>query len=326
MTTLLSLPYDKVPSLPTVRETNLMPGVRRGKTRDIYDLGETLALVATDRISAYDSILSPEIPEKGPMLTGCTAYAFRQLENYPTHFISQPHPRIIIVKKCEPYLVEFIMRNGLTGSAWRQYKNGKRDFLGYVLADGIRENELLQEPIFTPTTKARNGHDMTIETAYEFERLMGGRPNAVAAYELCSEAFKDCSGIIESHGGVLADGKMEIGVDNGGNLTLIDEVLTPDSVRMMGERDYHELLESNAPPEYWYPFWRDKQFLRERLRSETDWEGNGPPPELSDELIAGTARAYALGYRLITGEDFVIPRNAASWESMIEALAKTGYI
>ena len=326
MTTLLSLPYNKVLSLPTVRETYLMPGVRRGKTRDIYDLGGMLAMVATDRISASDSVLPREIPEKGAMLTGCTAYAFQQLKQYPTHFISQPHPRIIIVKKCEPYLVEFIMRNGLTGSAWRQYKNGKRDFLGYVLADGIRENELLQEPIFTPTTKARNGHDITIETVEEFDRLMGGHPNAAVAYELCHEAFKDCSAIIEGHGGVLADGKMEIGVDDEGKPTLIDEVLTPDSVRMMTDHDYYELLNSNAPREYWGQFWRDKQYLRSRQLSETGWQGNGQPPELSDELVAATARAYALGYQSVTGQNVDIQPNATSQESMAEALAKVRYI
>jgi len=271
-----------------------------GKIRDIYDLGDTLLLVATDRISAYDHILPSLIPDKGRILTGISEFWFNHL-NTPNHLITTTIPeylpktfigRSMIVRKANVIPFEMIVRGYLTGSAWSDYQN----YLGYIngiqLPPGLLESDQIT-PIFTPTTKATTGHD----TPVSFDSMANaiGIDTANAIRTTSINIYNKASAYVRDRGLILADTKFEFGHDiKTDKLLLIDEVLTPDSSRYWALDNY----KPGAPqPSY------DKQYVRDWIK--TNWKDNAlPPPELPQDIISGTRTRYIEAYERIIGQPF----------------------
>jgi len=276
-----------------VRETHV-PGYpcRRGKVRDVYDLGDRLAIIATDRISAFDHVLTPPIPEKGRVLTALSVFWFDFLK-VPHHLLStdladlppafrQPElaGRTMLVRKTTVVPVECVARGYLAGSGWKEYRQS-RTVCGIPLPDGLRDADRLQEPIFTPATKAEQGlHDENISFA-EMERAVGAA-TAAELRDRTLDAYRRAAAHAEARGIILADTKLEWGRLPSGELILIDEVLTPDSSRFWPRDTYRP---GGSPPSF------DKQFVRDWLET-TGWDKNSPPPPLPPEVVAKTAAKY----------------------------------
>lgn len=289
-------------SADAVVQTNLPDfPCRRGKVRDVYDLGDTLAVVATDRISAFDWVMPNGIPGKGELLTKMATFWFGWL-GVPNHLISTniadlPKPfrnkadvfsgRTMLVRKATVVPIECVARGYLAGSGWKEYKQS-RTVCGIPLPAGLLEASILPEPIFTPATKAESGHDENIsfdQMAKEvgLERAKELRTKTLDIYRRARE-YADARGII------LADTKFEWGTLSNGEVMLIDEVLTPDSSRYWPKDTYRTGI---SPPSF------DKQFLRDWLET-TGWDKASTPPQLPKEVIEKTAAKYREAYeRLI---------------------------
>jgi len=277
----------------------------RGKVRDIYDLGDKLLIVATDRISAFDHILPTGIPDKGKILTKLSSFWFSKMQSViKNHVISTDidqfgldlgdekqmySGRSMLVRKAEVLPVECVVRGYVAGSAWREYQESGA-VCGIELPSGLREADKLPEPIFTPATKATSGHDINISFE-EMERIV---PKKIA-HQLRDKSitvFRNATDFAEQRGLILSDTKFEFGLIDG-ELTLIDELLTPDSSRFW-------LSESYEPGHAQYGF--DKQYVRDWLET-TGWDKESPPPLLPDEVVAGTRERYMEALRRITGGD-----------------------
>jgi len=285
-----------------VRETHV-PGFpcRRGKVRDVYDLGDRLAIVATDRISAFDHVLTPPIPEKGRVLTSLSVFWFDFLK-VPHHLLGtdladlppafrQPAlaGRTMLVRKTTVVPIECIARGYLAGSGWKEYRES-RTVCGIPLPAGLREAERLPEPLFTPATKAEQGlHDENIPFA-EMERAVGA-DTAAELRDRTLDVYRRAAAHAEARGIVLADTKLEWGRLPSGELILIDEVLTPDSSRFWPRDTYRP---GGSPPSF------DKQFVRDWLES-TDWDKTGPPPPLPADVVEKTAAKYREALARLTG-------------------------
>jgi phosphoribosylaminoimidazole-succinocarboxamide synthase len=283
--------------------------VLRGKVRDVLDAGDGhLLLVASDRISAYDVILPTPIPDKGRALTGLSTHWFSETADIvPNHLVSTRLSdiaelpdgmtrddlagRVMLVRRLEMLPVECVVRGYLAGSGWRDYLS-TGEVCGHRLPPGLRQADRLPEPIFTPATKAQEGHDENIGMA-EVVNLLGRETAeeigciSVAVYERAAERCRE-SGII------LADTKMEIGRDENGTLVLGDEVVTSDSSRFWPADRYSP---GQSPPSF------DKQYVRDWLDT-LDWDHTPPGPELPPEVVAGTRARYVEAYELITGQSF----------------------
>jgi phosphoribosylaminoimidazole-succinocarboxamide synthase len=278
----------------------------QGKVRDIYDLGDRLLLVATDRISAFDVVMADPIPDKGRILTQISAFWFGLLSDViPNHLISldvadfppacQAHRqtlagRTMLVRKTRPLPVECIVRGYLAGSGWADYqKTGT--ICGIPLPSGLKESDRLPEPIFTPSTKAQLGiHDENITFAEAAATI--GQELAIRVREISLTLYQRASAWAEPRGIILADTKFEFGLDQGA-LLLIDEVLTPDSSRFWPQADY---APGRAQKSY------DKQYLRDYLES-LGWNKQPPPPPLPPEVLANTRAKYLEALKNLTGED-----------------------
>ena len=292
---------------PVVLETHL-PGlpVRRGKVRDIYDLGDHLLLVSTDRISAFDWVLPTGIPDKGRVLTQIAAFWFAVLE-VPHHLVSididRAGPylpsgidrsllagRSSLVRKTEVVPIECVVRGYLAGSGWNEYQQSGT-ICGIELPAGLAESAQLPEPIFTPATKAETGHDENIS----FERMVElvGAEMAEELRRRSVEIFNRGADYARQRGLLIADTKFEWGRADGG-LILIDEVLTPDSSRFWPADQYEP---GHSQPSF------DKQFVRDWL-SGTDWDKNSPPPPLPDDVVAKTRQKYVEAFERLTGKEF----------------------
>jgi phosphoribosylaminoimidazole-succinocarboxamide synthase len=280
-----------------------VPLLFRGKVRDIYDLGDRLLLVATDRISAFDVILPTPIPDKGAVLTQLSAFWFRKLADVvPNHFISAdpstyPAPlaeqaellegRSMLVRKAARFDVECVVRGYLAGSAWNEYRQSGT-VCGQPLPPGLRQSERLEKPIFTPATKAATGHDQNISVA-EMARLVGrDRTDEIAGVSL--ELYDRAHAFALSRGLILADTKLEFGVLDG-RLILIDELLTPDSSRYWDSERYDV---GRSQPSF------DKQFVRDWLEL-SGWDKQGPPPVLPPDVVEHTSQKYREAYRRLVG-------------------------
>ncbi len=290
-----------------VFETRLdqLPLLSRGKVRDIYDLGDTLLIVATDRISAYDVVMPTPIPDKGKILTQLSAFWFDFFKDLvPNHLLSvkvrefpEPCPsqeavlagRSMWVRKAQPLPVECIVRGYLVGSGWKDYqKTGS--VCGIALPQGLQLAQELPEPIFTPSTKAEKGaHDENISFDQMAERI--GRPLAEKIRDLSLDIYKKGAAYAREKGIILADTKLEFGLIDGDPI-LIDEVLTPDSSRFWPADRY----EVGRNPESF-----DKQYLRDYL-TDIGWTTGDPPPELSDEVVRNTRRRYLEALTRLTGK------------------------
>ena len=292
---------------PVVLETSLagLP-VRRGKVRDIYDLGDRLLLVSTDRVSAFDWVLPTGIPDKGRVLTQIAAFWF-DLLGEPHHLITTDVDqmdlppevdhgplagRSSLVRKTKVVPIECVVRGYLAGSGWNEYRQ-QGTVCGIRLPEGLSESARLEEPIFTPATKAETGHDENIS----FERMIEvvGADVAEELRRRSIEIFARGVEYARQRGIIIADTKFEWGqVD--GRLILIDEVLTPDSSRFWPADQYEP---GRGQPSF------DKQFVRDWL-SQTDWDKNSPPPALPDEIAAKTREKYVEAYERLTGEQFKV--------------------
>lgn len=293
----------------TVHTTSLSgyPLFRRGKVRDVYDLGDRLLMIASDRISAFDVVMSEPIPEKGALLTQIAAYWFEQLAHIvPNHVISMDvdtldactaeekemlRGRSMIVRKTSPLPVECVVRGYLSGSGWKEYQ-ASQTVCGIALPSGYVESSKLSEPIFTPATKAEEGHDENISFDVAAKILGDDVANTVRNYSIA--LYNAASELVASKGLILADTKFEFGIDDSGQIILIDEALTPDSSR-------YWLAESYAPGTLQMNF--DKQMLRDWLET-TSWDKTPPPPTLPEDVIRGTRAKYVEAYERITGQQW----------------------
>lgn len=260
----------------------------RGKVRDIYQAGDALLLVATDRVSAFDHVLGT-IPFKGQLLTAIAVDAFRHTEDLvPNHLIQMLGPNAMLVRPCRVLPAEFIVRGYLAGSMARAYEKAARNLYGHTLPDGLRPNEKLSAPLLTPTTKAPiGGHD---EPKTPAELVAEGHLRAeelAAADALAHALYRRGAERAERAGLILADTKYEFGVDASGQICLIDEVHTPDSSRYWLAADYEARLAAGQAPRM-----IDKETLRCWLRDTRGFTGDGAPPTLSPEIRTQVAKEY----------------------------------
>ena len=274
-----------------------LPLIASGKVRDIYDLGEHLLLVASDRISTYDVVHPTPIPGKGAVLTGLTDFWLRQTaEIVPNHFVSvtdgvpaDVRGRAMVVKKLAMLPVEAVVRGYLSGSGWNDYR-ATGAVSGIALAAGLAESEQLPEPIFTPSTKAASGHDEAIDFATA-SALIGDPERAAQLRDSAIAVYRFAAAHAAAHGIILADTKFEFGLDADGTLTLADEVCTPDSSRFWPAADY---AVGRAQASF------DKQFVRD-WATATGWDKQPPAPAIPDAVVERTAAKYREAYERITG-------------------------
>jgi phosphoribosylaminoimidazole-succinocarboxamide synthase len=288
-----------------IRETNFagIAPAARGKVRDIYDLGDRLLIVATDRLSAFDVVMPTPIPDKGRVLTQLSLFWFHLLrEVIPNHVLSStdfPPPfdrhaedlagRSMIVRKTQPLPIECVARGYLSGSGWKEYR-ATGEVCGISLPPGLKESGKLPEPIFTPATKATSGHDENIPFERAAEIL--GRPLAEKVRTVTLELYRRAAAYAEPRGILLADTKFEFGQWNG-ELIWIDEALTPDSSRFWPAAQYNP---GGPQPSF------DKQFVRDYLE-RIQWPKTPPGPELPPDVVAGTRAKYREVYRILVGRD-----------------------
>lgn len=300
----------------TLKQTELKElGVPiRGKVRDIYEQDGCLIFVATDRISVFDTILPQAIPGKGRVLTELSAFWFKEtagiIEN---HLIANPDPNVLVVKKCRPLAVEVIVRKYLVGSLWRDYAAGARAKAGAALPDGLKRNDPLPRPIVTPTTKSQDGHDVDITPD---ELIRQGIVDAEQWNRISSAAlqlFAKGAAVAIEKGLILVDTKYEFGVDAFGTLTLIDEVLTPDSSRywLVEDKENHQLR---------FP---DKEFARE-WAMEQGFMGEGPAPDIPDEVRSRIAQGYREIVTRMTGK--TLPPETEPIEPRIERNLQNAHV
>ena len=287
-----------------------VPRVRQGKVRDLYDVGEHLLLVASDRISAFDYVLGSGIPDKGRVLTQLSAFWFaRTAHIVPNHVVStdvadypavlapfhdQLRGRSMLVRKTMPLPVECVARGYISGSGWKDYV-ATGEVCGVPLPAGMRESDRLPEPLFTPATKADSGHDMNIPEAEAAAVVGAERLQELKRLTMALYAFGVAHA--ESCGIILADTKFEFGVTPGGELLLIDEVMTSDSSRYWPKDAY-------APGGPQLSF--DKQFVRDYLES-IKWNKQPPVPSLPDDVVSRTRDKYLDAYRRLTGRELETP-------------------
>jgi phosphoribosylaminoimidazole-succinocarboxamide synthase len=277
-----------------------LPLVASGKVREIYDLGDRLLLVASDRISTYDVVHPNGIPDKGSVLTGISAFWFNKTGHIvPNHYISSTEGvpdsvrgRAMAVTKLKMLPVECVVRGYITGSGWKDYQaTGKVS--GIELPPGLRESERLPMPIFTPSTKAEEGHDEAIDFEQAAE-ILGDRELAGRLRDVSIALYSFASDLATERGVILADTKFEFGLDPDGQLILGDEALTPDSSRYWPAEGYEP---GHGQPSF------DKQYVRD-WASGTGWDKSPPAPAIPDDVVAGTRAKYVEAYELITGEPF----------------------
>jgi phosphoribosylaminoimidazole-succinocarboxamide synthase len=277
-----------------------LPLVASGKVRDMYDLGDRLLMVASDRISTYDVVHPNPIPDKGKVLTGLSTFWFEQTGDLvPNHLVSttdgvpdEVRGRALSVRKLAMLPVECVVRGYLTGSGWKDYQ-ATGSVAGIALPEGLRDSAKLPEPIFTPSTKVDVGHDETVDFDRAVE-LVGDRALMEQLRDLSIALYSFAADHAASRGVILADTKFEFGRDADGVVRVGDEVLTPDSSRFW-PADTYEV--GRAQPSF------DKQYVRD-WASGTGWDKKPPAPAIPDDVVAGTRQRYVDAYELITGEPF----------------------
>jgi phosphoribosylaminoimidazole-succinocarboxamide synthase len=288
---------------PVISETNF-PGLKlrgRGKVRDIYELGDQLLIVATDRLSAFDAVLPTPIPDKGKVLTQLSLFWFDRLAGIvPNHVIAARDfsgelaqyaasldGRAMLVRKTEPVPIECVVRGYISGSGWKDYqKTG--GICGIPLPKGLRESDQLPEPIFTPSTKATTGHDENI--SFDETILRVGRALAEKLRDISLTIYKRASEHAAARGIIIADTKFEFGLI-GNELIWIDEALTPDSSRFWPADEY---VPGRTQPSF------DKQYVRDYLE-KIGWNKQPPAPALPDDIVSATQNKYREAYQRVTG-------------------------
>jgi phosphoribosylaminoimidazole-succinocarboxamide synthase len=277
-----------------------LPLLASGKVREIYDLGDELLIVASDRISTYDVVHPTPIPDKGSVLTGLSAFWFKRTADIlPNHVVSvtggvpeEVRGRGMVVRKLRMLSVECVVRGYITGSGWKDYQ-ATGTVSGLALPSGLRESDRLPEPLFTPSTKADVGHDEAID----FEgavTLIGDRGLAERVRDVSIALYEHAAEHARRHGIILADTKFELGLDADGTLIIGDEICTPDSSRFWPADQYEP---GRSQPSF------DKQYVRD-WASSTGWDKKPPAPPIPGDVAARTREKYVEAYELITGESF----------------------
>jgi phosphoribosylaminoimidazole-succinocarboxamide synthase len=273
-------------------------GFYKGKVRDVYFFGDLMAMVATDRISAFDVILPRAIPDKGRVLNQIAAYNLEATKSLvPNWVISTPDPNVTVGFKCEPFAVEMVIRGYLSGHAAREYKAGKRVLCGVQLPEGLKENDKLPEPIITPTTKAHVGHDEDISREDILRRGIVSEKDYLILEEYTRALFKKGTELAAQRGLILVDTKYEFGKHNG-KIFLIDEVHTPDSSRYFYSDGYAERQRNGEPQKQ-----LSKEFVRQWL-IENGFQGKDGQkvPEMTDEIVQSISARYQELYEKVRGE------------------------
>ncbi len=290
-------------------------GFYKGKVRDVYIFDKKLAVVATDRISAFDVVLPHPIPYKGQVLNQIAFHFLNATkEVVPNWVIDSPDPNVTIGWKCEPFKVEMVIRGYLAGHAWRTYREGKRILCGVTLPEGLKENDRLPEPIITPTTKADEGHDEDISREEILAQGIVGENEYEQLEKYTRALFQAGTEMARQKGLILVDTKYEFGT-YGGKILLIDEIHTPDSSRYFYAKGYEDRQRNNESQKQ-----LSKEFVRQWL-IENGFQGKEGQqiPEMSAEIIAGISERYIELYEQITGKSF----ERQSTQSMEERIKKS---
>jgi len=289
--------------------------VYHGKVRDVYNINDDLiVMVATDRISAFDVVLPKGIPFKGQVLNQIAAQFLDSTTDIcPNWKLATPDPMVTVGLKCEGCKVEMIIRSILTGSAWRDYKNGVREICGIQLPDGMKENERFPEPIITPTTKADEGHDLNISKEEIIAQGLVSAEDYAIMEDYTRKIFARGQEIAAKHGLILVDTKYEFGKRDG-KVYLIDEIHTPDSSRYFYAEGYEEKLAKGEPQRQ-----LSKEFVRQWLISHNFMnEPEQVMPEMTDEYINSVSERYIELYEHITGNKFVKPTDSEDINKRIQ--------
>ena len=273
----------------------------RGKVRDVYYFEDKLAVVATDRISAFDVVLPRAIPYKGQVLNQIAAYSLAATTDLvPNWVLAQPDPNVTIGIKCEPFKVEMVIRGYLAGHAWREYKSGKREVCGQVLPDGLRENDKLPSPIITPTTKAAEGHDEDISPENIIATGLVKEADYRQLEQYTQALFARGTELAAKRGLILVDTKYEFGKADD-KIYVIDEIHTPDSSRYFYAEGYAERQEKEEPQRQ-----LSKEFVRQWLIDNNFQDKSGQQiPVMTDEWLNLISERYIELYEVITGAKFV---------------------
>lgn len=287
-----------------LRETNFPElGVRKvGKVRDIYIADDKITLISTDRHSSFDRNIA-HIPFKGEILNKISLFWFKKTEDIiQNHVLTSPDPAVLVAKKCTPLPIEAVVRGYITGvtgtSLWTHYKDGKRDFGNFTLPEGLKKNQKLAEPVFTPSTKFEE-HDRTLSTDEIVSEGLLTKEMVDKVENTAKSLFKRGQEIALTRGLILVDTKYEFGIDDKGELMLIDEIHTPDSSRYWKADSYQERFDKGEEPEYF-----DKEFLRIWFKDNCDPYKDEVLPEAPAELVAELSRRYIEIYETITGDAF----------------------
>ncbi|WP_299988588.1 phosphoribosylaminoimidazolesuccinocarboxamide synthase [uncultured Pontibacter sp.] len=287
-----------------IKETNFsfagQTGFYRGKVRDVYYFEDRLAVVATDRISAFDVVLPRAIPHKGQVLNQIASINLKSTSDLvPNWVLSTPDPNVTIGYRCEPYKVEMVIRGYLAGHAWREYKAGKRSVCGVALPEGLRENDKLPEPIITPTTKADEGHDEDISREEILAKGIVSEQEYIKLEAYTRALFARGSELAAKRGLILVDTKYEFGSYNG-EVYLIDEIHTPDSSRYFYLEGYQERQQNGESQKQ-----LSKEFVRQWL-IENGFQGKEDQaiPEMTDEVVNSISDRYIELYEVFTGQPF----------------------
>ena len=303
----------------TLTETSLTSGNKRtGKVRDQYDLGDKIALITTDRQSAFDRVLAA-IPFKGQVLNQTSAWWFDKTQNIiPNHVINLPDPNVTLAKKCDVIPIEFVVRGYITGSTstalWTVYNNGNREYCGNVLPEAMVKNQKLDSNMLTPTTKEEH-HDRPIAP----DEIVNEGWMTQKDWDFCSqkalELFAFGQKKASENGMILVDTKYEMGHDSSGNIVLIDEIHTPDSSRYWITETYSERMAAGKEPQN-----VDKEFLRLWFVDNCDPYNDETLPEAPEELVVELSSRYIYLYEIITGGTFVFPEDKPVQERINENL------
>lgn len=273
-------------------------GFYKGKVRDVYYFGDKMAMVASDRISAFDVVLPRAIPDKGRVLNQIAAFNLNATKDLvPNWVLATPDPNVTIGFKCEPFAVEMVVRGYLAGHAWREYKAGKRKLCGVSLPEGLKENDKLPRPIITPTTKAKIGHDEDISKEDILANGIVDRKDYEMLEDYTFKLFQRGSELAAKRGLILVDTKYEFGKQNG-KIYLIDEVHTPDSSRYFYKEGYEDRQKKGEPQKQ-----LSKEFVRQWL-IENNFQGKDGQqvPEMTDDVVKGISDRYKELYTQVMGE------------------------
>ena len=275
----------------------------KGKVRDVYTIGkDKLVMVVSDRISAFDHVLPEGIPYKGQVLNQIASrFLDATSDIVPNWKEANPDPSVTVGKMCEPFKVEMVIRGYLTGHAWREYSSGKRKLCGVAMPEGMVENQKFNEPLLTPTTKADVGHDEDISREEILSQGIVSEEDYLHLEKYTRELFERGTEIAKERGLILVDTKYEFGKDSEGNITLIDEIHTPDSSRYFYIEGYEEKVKSGETPKQ-----LSKEFVRQWL-IENGFQGKEGQeiPFMSEEYVTSVSERYIELYEIIIGEKFI---------------------